>query len=433
MSDEQAEFIEVVRAAAQADPRNASLRVDLIELLLAGRPDEAARELDWLQADRLVDDRTITLLRARVVAARSRLGAGGRPDAAHRAPPAQPQYPPAQPKYPPQVERPHEPSQVERPQFPGDRTGSPAQLPGAGIDDGAGSPFWELERPGISLDDVAGMHEVKRHLHAAFLAPMRNPELARAFGKAPRGSLLMYGPPGCGKTLIARAIAGELGANFVHATLADLMGQVWGQTESAIHELFQTARFGRPCVLFIDEFDALGGRRSSGGSSSQFLRMVTSQLLMELDGVDSSNEGVYVLAATNRPWDIDPALRRPGRIDRTVLVLPPDQPAREAIIAGALRNRPAVEVDVVGIAARTDGFSGADLTFVVESAIEAAFMESIQTGRVRPITTHDLLQALQRVTPSTRQWFQEGRPTLEFGIDDGTHAQLRAYLRAQRL
>ncbi|MDJ1370114.1 ATP-binding protein [Gulosibacter molinativorax] len=293
--------------------------------------------------------------------------------------------------------------------------------------------MFEVERPRVRLTDVAGMHEVKQHLEAAFLGPMRNPELARMYGQVARGSLLMYGPPGCGKTFIARAIAGELGANFLHVTLADIMGPYWGETEKAIHAVFQQAREQRPCVVFFDEFDAIGGRRTSGNASSQSLRMMASQLLVELDGVQDSNDGIYVLAATNRPWDIDPALRRPGRFDRTVLVLPPDEVARGSIIAGSLRDKPAAQIDIPELVRRTSEFSGADLSYVVDTAVQNAFAQAMRDGQPRMIGTHDLVRAVGAITPSTRAWFEQIKPVLEYGVDDGTFGQLRAYLRQHRI
>nr|WP_237488924.1 ATP-binding protein [Microbacterium sp. TL13] len=243
----------------------------------------------------------------------------------------------------------------------------------------------------------------------------------------------MYGPPGCGKTFIARAIAGELDANFVHATLADIVRPHFGETEQAIHSLFEAARAARPCVVFIDEFDAIGGRRSSGSSSAQSLRMFTSQLLEEFDGVDADNDGVYILAATNRPWDIDPALRRPGRVDRTVLVLPPDEPARRAIIEIALRDKPAASVDAGDLARRTTEFSGADIAYIVDQAVETAFTESVASGVPRMIGTADLERAAARIIPSTREWFEQIKPVLEYGVDDGTFGQLRTYLKRHRI
>ncbi|WP_211198291.1 ATP-binding protein [Gulosibacter sediminis] len=263
---------------------------------------------------------------------------------------------------------------------------------------GEAKPMFEVERPRVRLDDVAGMHEVKAHLESTFLGPMRNPELAQMYGQVARGSLFTYGPPGCGKTFIARAIAGELQANFVHVTLADIMGAHWGETEKAIHAVFEQARAARPCVIFFDEFDAIGGRRTSGNASSKSLRMMASQLLVELDGVAASSDGIYVLAATNRPWDIDPALRRSGRFDRTVLVLPPDDVARGAIVAGSLRNKPAAQVDIGEIVRRTREFSGADLSYVVDTAVQQGFAHIIgyldagRYDRARELASAELAQ-----------------------------------------
>ncbi|MGO3232687.1 MAG: ATP-binding protein, partial [Microbacterium sp.] len=276
------------------------------------------------------------------------------------------------------------------------------------------------------LADVAGLADVKQHLDQTFLAPLRNPEMAAAFGQTPGGSLLMYGPPGCGKTFIARAIAGDLGASFIHVTLADLLSQWLGESERAIQSVFRDARASAPCVIFFDEFDAIGGRRSSGGGS-QAMRSILTQLLEELDGVRSANEGVYFLAATNRPWDIDAALRRPGRIDKTVLVLPPDAVARAAMIQQALEGKPAGEVDAVEVAAATAGFSGADLSHMTTTALQQAMTESMSTGTVVPVTTEHLVRIAQGLTASTNSWFDQVAPVLEYGVDDGTFDQLRAY------
>ncbi|MXS76016.1 ATP-binding protein [Microbacterium sp. TL13] len=424
------DFVEIIRAAVEADPGNVGLRVDLVELLLQDRLDEAAAEIEQLSSIG-ANAATVLVLRARLAAARLR--AGQVPDAAppvsaEPSAPERPAPPAGVPAAPPPPAGPPAPVASVRPATdPGDPLRVPVQ---AEPDE---KPVWDVERPAVTLADVAGLEEVKAHINGSFLLPMRNPEMARMFGKAPRGSLLMYGPPGCGKTFIARAIAGELDANFVHATLADIVRPHFGETEQAIHSLFEAARAARPCVVFIDEFDAIGGRRSSGSSSAQSLRMFTSQLLEEFDGVDADNDGVYILAATNRPWDIDPALRRPGRVDRTVLVLPPDEPARRAIIEIALRDKPAASVDAGDLARRTTEFSGADIAYIVDQAVETAFTESVASGVPRMIGTADLERAAARIIPSTREWFEQIKPVLEYGVDDGTFGQLRTYLKRHRI
>ena len=189
----------------------------------------------------------------------------------------------------------------------------------AGLDEASA---YDAEHTGLTLADVAGLDEVKKRLEAAFLAPMRNPELRKLYGKSLRGGLLLYGPPGCGKTFIARAVAGELGARFITVSFADLIDMFVGRSERNIHELFEVARRNAPCVVFLDEVDAIGQKRSQLRNTP--MRSAVNQLLLELDDVASDNTGVFLLAATNHPWDVDSALRRPGRFDRTLLVLPPD-------------------------------------------------------------------------------------------------------------
>lgn len=284
---------------------------------------------------------------------------------------------------------------------------------------------------GLRLADVGGMQEVKDRLEAAFLAPLRNPELRRLYGKNLRGGLLLYGPPGCGKTFIARAVAGELGANFMSVSISDVLDMWTGNSERNIREIFDTARRSAPCVLFFDELDGLGAKRSLTRNSG--MRNTVNQLLTELDGVDgSANDGVFVLGATNHPWDVDTALRRPGRFDRMLLVLPPDQEAREAVLGYHLRDRPIAGIDLGKLARRTEGFSGADLSYLCEAAAERALMESARTGEVRMIEMRDLLAAVKETKPSTGAWFATARNVAMFANEGGTYDELLAYLKRNK-
>ena len=241
------------------------------------------------------------------------------------------------------------------------------------------------------------------------------------------------GPPGCGKTFVARATAGELGAKFVGVGLADVLDMWVGLSERNLHGVFELARRHAPCVLFIDELDALGQKRLNT-RSAPVLRNVIAQLLNELDGATSDNEGVFVLGATNAPWDIDAALKRPGRFDRSLLVLPPDRAAREAILRHHLRDRPlAGDIDVAEVAARTDGFSGADLAHVCESATEYALSDAISTGTARPIGQADLLRPLGDIRSSLGEWFSIARNFAMFQNESGVFDELLEYLRQHRL
>ena len=298
--------------------------------------------------------------------------------------------------------------------------------------DNPGAPTdWEVERAGVRLADVGGMTEVKNRLEASFLAPMRNPELRRLYGKSLRGGLLLYGPPGTGKTFIARAIAGEMGAGFLSVTLTDILDHYMGISENNLHRIFQKARNHAPCVLFLDEIDALGIKRSLTRNSG--MRSVVNQLLEELDGIGNDNDGVYILAATNTPWDIDPALRRPGRLDRTLLVLPPDEPARATILHTHLRERPVEGIDLQVLARMTEGLTGADLSHVCDSAAEKALIDSVRTGRPRLMNMQDMYAAIQEVRPSTGPWFETARTVIEYADSSGEYADLREWMKRHRM
>ncbi|MBS1848630.1 MAG: ATP-binding protein [Actinobacteria bacterium] len=289
----------------------------------------------------------------------------------------------------------------------------------------------DLEVPDLRLDDVGGLDDVKARITNSFLLPMANPELREMYGKSLRGGLLLYGPPGCGKTHLARAVAGELGARFIAVGLTDVLSMWLGQSEHNLHDVFQHARRCAPCVLFLDEIDALGQKRVNLKNSAG--RNVVVQLLEELDGLRSANEGLFVLGATNQPWDLDPALRRPGRFDRMVCVLPPDEPARRAILTHHLTDRPLGAIDVAAIAKRTDGYSGADLRLVCETAAEAALVDSVERGEARPISQTDLARAAAEIRPSTRPWLDAARNYVTFANDDGQFDDLAAYLRRHKL
>ncbi|MEU5642267.1 ATP-binding protein [Streptomyces milbemycinicus] len=427
MSDDSP-LIQSLRAAVAAAPGDVPLRLHLAELLLtAGRHDAAITEVAVALQHSPGDPQ------ARELMARA-MGA-----------PAQPRQ-----SAPPAAQAPAAEAPAARP---------PAATPRGGFDwraaedqvgdavpprfvetpltvDGSGDPgdasAWEVAAPGtVRLADVGGMQEVKERLEAAFLAPMRNPELRKLYGKSLRGGLLLYGPPGCGKTFIARAVAGELGAGFLSVSINDVLDMWIGNSERNMHEVFATARRQAPCVVFLDELDALGGKRSRTQNSG--MRNTVNQLLTELDGIDApTNDGVFVLAATNLPWDVDIALRRPGRLDRTLLVLPPDAPAREAILRYHLRDRPIESVDLGKLAKATDGLSGADLAHVCEAAAETALLDSARTGTVRMIGMKDLLHAAKSAVPSTEPWFAAARNVAMFANEGGMYDDLLAYLKKRR-
>ncbi|MEW9532687.1 AAA family ATPase [Microbispora sp. NPDC049125] len=293
----------------------------------------------------------------------------------------------------------------------------------------AAEPAAELERSGVTFADVAGMDAVKEALRMKLLLPIQRPELFAAYGKRAGGGVLLYGPPGAGKTHLARAAAGELGASFVNVGLADILDMWVGSSERNLSATFALARRSRPCVLFFDEVDALAARRTDMRQAHG--RQVVNQFLAELDGVDDrANEGVLVLAATNAPWYIDVAFRRPGRFDQMVFVPPPDLAARAAILSILCRGKPLAGVDYAKVARATEGYAGADLKGLVDRAVEAKLGESIRAGRPLPLSTQDLLAAARTVRPTAvREWLGTARNYVLHSNESGVWDDLLPWIR----
>src|SRR5258705_284227 len=232
-----------------------------------------------------------------------------------------------------------------------------------------------MEKPKIKFAAVGGMTRVKEEIAIKIIQPLKNPELFKAFGKKSGGGILLYGPPGCGKTFIAKATAGEIDAKFINIGLHDILDMWMGNSEKNLHGIFEMARQNTPCVLFFDEVDAMGASRSDMKQSG--MRHVINQFLAEMDGVDSNNDGVLILAATNAPWSVDGAFRRPGRFDRIIFVEPPDEEAREEILRSILKDKPATDIETRKVAAAAKDYSGADLKAVVDIAVEDKLRESM--------------------------------------------------------
>jgi transitional endoplasmic reticulum ATPase len=288
----------------------------------------------------------------------------------------------------------------------------------------------EPERPTTNFADVGGMDQVKEEVRMKIILPLQQPELFKAYGKKIGGGILMYGPPGCGKTFLARATAGEVKAAFLAVGISDVLDMWIGQSEKNLHAVFEQARSHRPCVLFFDEVDALGANRTdmlkSGG------RQIINQFLSELDGVASSNEGVLVLAATNAPWHLDPAFRRPGRFDRILFVPPPDQDARASILRLLLKGKPVGEIDFDALAKKSDGFSGADLKAVIDVAVEAKLRDAMKAGSLQPLTGRDLMESIKRHKPTVRDWFQTARNHALYANQSGLYDDILAYMKISK-
>ena len=233
----------------------------------------------------------------------------------------------------------------------------------------------------MTLDDVGDMVDVKAAVSEAVLWPLQYPDTFTRMGIAPPRGLLLYGPPGCGKTFLVKAIAGSGQCNVLSVKGAELLNKWVGESERAVRELFRRAREAAPTLIFLDEVDALAptrGQSTDGGTTDR----VVAALLTELDGVESLRD-VVVIGATNRPDLIDPALLRPGRFDRLVFVPPPDADARALILRAAAKSVPlAPDVDLDALGRRTDGFSAADCAALVREAALTAMRADMSAATV---------------------------------------------------
>jgi len=290
--------------------------------------------------------------------------------------------------------------------------------------------FQEVERPRINFDDVGGMSKVKEEINIKIIQPLQYPDLYKAYGKKIGGGILLYGPPGCGKTHLARATAGQIKAGFISIGIHDVLDMWQGNSEKHLHAIFESARRQAPCVIFFDEIDALGSSRTDLRNSSA--KMVINQFLSELDGVQSSNDGLLVLGATNAPWQLDTAFRRPGRFDRIIFVQPPDNESRESILRIMLKEKPAKDIDYATLAKSTAEFSGADLHGMVDIAIENKLRESFKAGIPQPLSTKDLLNAARQVKPSTREWFNAARNYALYANESGLYDEILEYLKLKK-
>ncbi len=254
----------------------------------------------------------------------------------------------------------------------------------------------EVETPTVRWDDIGGLEEVKQELREAVEWPLKYPDAFERLGIEPPKGILLYGPPGCGKTLLAKAVATESGANFIAVKGPEILSKWVGESERAIREIFAKARQAAPCVIFFDEIDSIVPRRGFRFDSGVTDRIVN-QLLTELDGI-AKLEGVVVIGATNRPDILDPALLRPGRFDRIIYVPPPDRKARLEILKIHTRKMPlADDVNLEELADMTEGYSGADLEVLVREAGLAALRENINIDKV--YRRHFEI-ALKKVKPS---------------------------------
>ena len=287
-----------------------------------------------------------------------------------------------------------------------------------------------MEKPAVKFSDVGGMERIKNEISLKIIQPLKNPALYKAFGKKTGGGILLYGPPGCGKTFIAKAAAGEIDAKFINIGLHDILDMWIGNSEKNLHGIFELARQNTPCVLFFDEVDAMGASRSDLKQSA--MRHVINQFLAEMDGVGAGNEGVLILAATNAPWSVDAAFRRPGRFDRVIFVEPPDEKSREEILKSVLQGKPVGDIDIKKVAQAIPDYSGADINAIIDIATEEKLQASMEAGSIQPINTKDLLKAAKQHRPTTSEWFATARNYALYANESGLYDDILKYMKMKK-
>lgn len=284
------------------------------------------------------------------------------------------------------------------------------------------------QAPGqIGFADVGGMEDLKKMLRLHIIEPFLRPGLFARFKKSGGGGILLYGPPGCGKTMIARAIAGECKASFISVGISEVLNMWMGESERNLAQLFEKARAQKPCVLFFDELDALAFSRSK--AHSEHSRTIVNEFLSQLDGFERDNRDVLFLAATNMPWDVDQAMKRTGRFSRQLFVPPPDAQARKHIVEIKLRDIPVEGVDVDALVAATPHFSGADIDGLIDLAKESTLHDILAGNPERPIGPADIAYALDLMQPSTVEWLKTARNLVRYAGSDDSYRDVEKYLK----
>ena len=280
-----------------------------------------------------------------------------------------------------------------------------------------------VERETINFSDVAGLDDVKEEIRNEIIYPLVRPDIAKRFRRKGGGGILLYGPPGCGKTYIVRATIGECGVSFFDVNISDLVSGGIEKAPKVLHDIFEKASKNAPSIIYLDEIDAIGGKREPEQEYKE--RMLIDQLLMEMDGIESLTENVLFIAATNSPWNIDPALRRAERFTKQIFVPPPDLNTRMEIFRIHTRKEPiSGDVDFRELAELTEGYASSDIKAICDSAAEIPWEEALHGKEERKIEMRDFLKAISKQRSSLIPWFEMAKKELEKTGEESVYKEM---------
>lgn len=279
-----------------------------------------------------------------------------------------------------------------------------------------------IEKPDINFSYVGGLDDVKNEIRKVIVYPFQHPEIYEHYRKKIGEGILMYGPPGCGKTFIAKAAAGECGASFITLKVGEILSKWLGESEKNVKTAFEAAKKHQPSILFFDEIDAIGGKRDE---TTDAAKRVVNALLVELDGVTTTKDKRLVLAATNAPWDVDPALRRPGRFSKLLFLPPPDLESRKQIFKLGTKDRPLeADLDFDELAERTDGYSSADVIQICDEAADIPLEEALAGKTPRKISHSDFLATIKNRKSSIKPWFKLAAEQIKLSGEEEEFSEL---------
>lgn len=299
-----------------------------------------------------------------------------------------------------------------------------------------GGDYSKRGNPGfrpVKIDDtnfasVIGLEHVKSALNRDLIFPLNNPALAKEYGVAIKGGILLYGPPGCGKTFVTKALSGQAKMNIIEVKISDVMSAWVGEHEKNMRKVFESARKNAPCIVFFDEIEFLGGKREMH-AREPWMRGGLNVLLGELDGLQSENSGILFIGSTNAPWMVDAALKRSGRLGKWIFVPPPDEGSRVALFKKYLSDAPLdAKIDYEELAGATKLCTSSDIAYLCREGVKTAWQRTVETGKKNKVTMQDMLACIKREKYNLGEWYDQAKQMLASESDKRLYSELADFI-----